>query len=123
MKLPFALIVLLTISLSAASGGLSRQLAGPPGGPPLDETAYPGTEWRTIYGAVEAIDRYCRGALGNPGEGAKWTGCILPGRKVIAVSSLETCLHEAVHAADREWGNTPQHRLWFRATSEDEEDG
>ncbi|MFB3072164.1 MAG: hypothetical protein ACE1ZU_01550, partial [bacterium] len=77
-----------------------------------------GTEWRTIYGAVEAIDRYCRGALGNPGEGAKWTGCILPGRKVIAVSSLETCLHEAVHAADREWGNTPGHRLLFRNKEE-----
>ena len=113
MRFSLAFIALLSI----CPGSLAESRA------PLKETIYPGTEWRTIYGAVEAIDRYCRGALGNPGEGAKWTGCILPGRKVIAVSSLETCLHEAVHAADREWGNTPQHRLWFRATSEDEEDG
>jgi len=104
MRLPLAFIALLSI----CPGSLAESRA------PLKETIYPGTEWRTIYGAVEAIDRYCRGALGNPGEGAKWTGCILPGRKVIAVSSLETCLHEAVHAADREWGNTPGHRLLFR---------
>ncbi|MCH7769014.1 MAG: hypothetical protein IH828_08815 [Nitrospinae bacterium] len=77
-------------------------------------TTYPGSDWKTAQGGVEEINAYCSEALGNPGEGAKWLGCILPERKVIASSDWENCLHEAVHAADEEWGNTPGHRLLFR---------
>lgn len=84
----------------------------------LVKRSYPGTEWKTVYGNLEEIDKYCRGALGNPGAGAKWTACILPERKTIACSDLKSCLHEAVHAVDPEWDKTPQHRRLFRPEDE-----
>jgi len=68
---------------------------------------YPGTEWTTVYGGPDAIDEFCKRYLKNPPR-RKVLGCLIARHKVIACSSLSVCLHEAVHAADKEWSHIPR---------------
>lgn len=67
---------------------------------------YPGTEWTTLIGDLDEIDAFCRRHTKNPPPN-RIQGCLIPDYKVIAASSLPVCMHEAVHAADKEWDHLP----------------
>ncbi len=80
---------------------------------------YSDTEWVTVYGSVSAINELCRQYTKKPPPRSRIiAGCFIAHDKIIACSSLEICLHEAVHAADREWSHIPKKKPIFRPEDE-----